>query len=136
MRIFIQTISVSSKRETDLMNITGSIRKVITDSKIKNGIVNILVQHTTAGLYINEDEPDLRQDVENLMEKFVPKGMGYQHDRRDENAHSHLRSMFLGSSVTLPLGNGAMPLGTWQNIMCIDFDGPRSRKIVVQVLGE
>lgn len=136
MKISLKDLTISSNQEVDIINITDEIKKQVKESNINNGVVNIFSQHTTIAFYINEDEPNLREDIETLLEKLVPKGVSYQHNLKDDNADSHLRSIILLPFVILPIEKGEISLGTWQNIMCIDLDGPRKRRIRIQIIGE
>ena len=102
-------------------------------SKIATGTLLVFTPHTTTALTINEDEPGLLQDILNMLSQIVPKGEGYSHDRIDSNAHSHILASIIGSSISIPIMNGRAALGTWQSILFIELDGPRSRKVTVQI---
>ena len=136
MRVYSSNIPVETRKRIELINITPEVKKVVREAKVKNGVVNVFSGHTTLGLYINEDEPNLRRDVENLMEKLAPVDGEYHHNRIDDNAHAHLRSILLSPFLTIPIVEGELTLGTWQSIFCAEFDGPRRRNITVQVIGE
>jgi len=136
MKLFSDTFEVSTRGEVDLVNITDRLTETVRGSGVENGIANVLCLHTTCGLYINEDESRLRRDVERALEKLVPKGVGYNHDKIDNNTHAHLRTILLSSTLTLPVSGGRPVLGTWQKLFCAEFDGPRTRMIRIQVLGE
>ncbi|MDH5362221.1 MAG: secondary thiamine-phosphate synthase enzyme YjbQ [Aigarchaeota archaeon] len=136
MKVFSDTFEVSTRGEVELVNITGRLKESVRSSGVENGIANVLCPHTTCGLYVNEDESRLKRDVENVLEKLVPKGAGYGHDSVDDNAHAHLRTILLSATLTLPVLDGRPVMGTWQNVFCAEFDGPRTRTIRIQVLGE
>ncbi len=129
-------ISISTSRAEDLIEITGSVDKIVSESRVANGMVHVFVPHATAGIILNEsDDPNIRTDFLNAIEKAVPKRAAYLHDRIDRNAAAHIRSALVGSSVFIPIQNGRLVLGTWQTIMFCEFDGPRqSRRIVVQII--
>lgn len=129
-------ISISTSRAEDLIEITGRVDKIVSESRVANGMVHVFVPHATAGIILNEsDDPNIRTDFLNAIEKAVPKRAGYLHDRIDRNAAAHIRSALVGSSVFIPIQNGRLVLGTWQTIMFCEFDGPRqSRRIVVQII--
>lgn len=129
----IQTISVKTSRETQFIDITGEVEKVVRESGVKEGAVNIFTRHTTTAIIINENEPGLLRDFEKLVE-LVPRGRGYEHDRIDDNAHSHLRSILLGPNKVVPIIEGSLALGTWQRIFLAEFDGPRAREVIAQVI--
>ena len=136
MKVFSDTFEVSTRGEVELVNVTGRLKESVRSSGVENGIANVLCPHTTCGLYVNEDESRLKRDVENVLEKLVPKGAGYGHDSVDDNAHAHLRTILLSATLTLPVLDGRPVMGTWQNVFCAEFDGPRTRTIRIQVLGE
>ncbi|MEM3096518.1 MAG: secondary thiamine-phosphate synthase enzyme YjbQ, partial [Nitrososphaerota archaeon] len=122
----------------ELVDITDKVREIVSSSGISKGFVGVFSLHTTLGLYLNENETNLRRDVLEFLEKLAPKGAGYHHDTVDANANafSHLRAILLSNSLTTPVENGAPVLGTWQSIIAAEFDGPRTRRILVQVIGD
>ncbi len=136
VKVFSGIFEVSTGGEVDSVNITNQITETVRRSNVESGIANVLCLHTTCGLYINEDESRLKQDVQKTLGRLVPKGGGYGHDSIDDNAHAHLRTILLSSTLTLPVSGGRPVLGTWQKVFCAEFDGPRARTIRVQVLGE
>ena len=134
---------MKSKKSTELIRITDEIRKTIQMTNLKNGIVNVFTLHTTTGITINEDDTKLEQDIARFMVKLVPEDDSYAHHRffrKDGrmavNAYSHIRASLLGANVTIPLQDGALVLGSRQNIYLVDLDGPQLRGFVVQILGE
>ena len=129
MKVVSKTLTISSKARAEIINITYQLRDTITKEGLKNGIVNIFVKHTTCGLIINEAEKGLITDILNFFNKQVPYQAGYIHDRIDNNADAHLKSILTGVSVTLPIINGELALGTWQSILLCEFDGPRERTV-------
>jgi len=145
MRIVNRHLEVSSGDGITLHDITPPLRDLIDDSGIVNGFVTVTSRHTTSALTINEFEDRLRQDVQNFFGRLVPPDEKYLHNDihlRDcppdepENAHSHLIAMLLGSSEVIALKEGELDLGNWQSVMLVDLDGPRKRKVSVQVYGE
>lgn len=127
---------ISTDRTEDLIEITREVQQIVDQSKIKSGLVHVFVPHATAGIILNEsDDPNIKTDFLNALEKAIPKRANYLHDRIDRNAAAHIRSALVGSSITIPLHNGGLVLGTWQTIMFCEFDGPRStRRIIVQII--
>jgi len=125
-------ISIKTSKEVQFIDITSEIERVVRESGVKEGAANIFTKHTTTAIIINENEPGLLKDYEKLVE-LVPKGRGYEHDRIDDNAHAHLRSILLGPNKVVPIIKGELALGTWQRIFLAEFDGPRVREVVVQV---
>ena len=131
------TLNIGSNKRVEIIDITKDLSGILTKCKIKEGIVNIFAKHSTAGIVINENESGLVKDFQNTLESLIPTGQGYLHDRIDNNADSHIRAFFIGSSETIPIENGHLSLGTWQSVFFIELDGPRSnRKFVVTVIGE
>lgn len=133
--MYTQELSISSKRDTEFIDITGEVERVLATSRIEEGSVLVYSRHTTAAIAINEAEPGLLEDYTSLLEKLVPRGKGYSHDRIDDNAHSHLRSLLLGNHKLIPVVGSQLGLGTWQRVFFVELDGPRRRKAVVQVFG-
>ena len=136
MNIYSKVLSIETRSSVDLRNISGYVRQVVDESGVKNGLVTIFVPHTTAGIYVNEDEGGLKRDVDNILSKLIPKGAGYLHDEVDDNAHAHLRSIVISPSITIPIIDGRIATGTWQSIFFAEFDGPRRRRVIVHVMGD
>ena len=136
MKVFVKEFTVSTKSREDIVNITREVEKIVAESGIKNGIVLVYVPHATALLIVNEDEPGLRTDYLNKLLQVFPRDGQYLHNRIDDNANAHLASAMVGSSRIFPLVNGRIVRGTWQEILLVDMDGPRTRRVIVEVLGE
>ena len=132
-------ISLRTRGDGDIQDITAKVEKIVTDSQILNGIVTVFVNGSTAGVTTIEYEPGLVADLEDMWDRLVPEKKEYKHNRAwgDENGHSHVRAALLGASLTIPFMNKTMALGTWQQIVLIDFDNrQRSREIFIQLMGE
>ncbi|WP_372816873.1 secondary thiamine-phosphate synthase enzyme YjbQ [Pyrococcus kukulkanii] len=129
----MDVVRVTTSKEVEIIDITEKVREIVRKSGVEDGIVVVFTRHTTAGIIINENESGLISDLEKTLEKLIPKGAGYSHDRIDNNAHSHLRAIILGSSVVIPVENGRLALGTWQSVLFVELDGPRTREIYVKV---
>lgn len=139
MKVITEYLNLNTKGEIDIVNITAKVEEILKRDKLKNGIVNISCMGSTAGITTCEDEQGLLADLKDVMEKLIPRHKGYQHDKTldNGNAHSHLRSSLVGSTLTVPFTNAELKLGTWQQIIFIEFDNrPRQRKITLQFLGE
>jgi len=143
LRFVVEKLSVNSKKSTELIRITDEVRRTVQMSGLKNGIVNVFTLHTTTGVTINEDDIKLEEDIARFMVKLVPEDDSYAHHRffrKDGrmavNAYSHIRASLLGANVTMPLQDGALVLGSRQNIYLVDLDGPQTRGLVVQIVGE
>ena len=141
------TLSHQTKGLFDFIDVTSEVKKFVSESSVKNGLVNIQIMHTSAALIFNENEPLLLEDIKNNLEEQASKSISYQHDNFDKrtvnvcenecvNGHSHCKAIRLPSTVTLNLIDGKLQLGQWQSIILAELDSPRPRKIQVQVIGE
>ncbi len=136
---FSETISLSTKGFTDILDITSQVDTVIGRSKIENGLVTVFCPGSTGALTTIEYESGVLRDLQKAIEKIAPSNIPYEHDRRwgDGNGFSHVRAALVKPSLTIPLVKGRLALGTWQQIVFIDFDNrERERNILVQVMGE
>lgn len=139
MKTINEKIELETKGNGDLVNITDKVNDLVSDSNIDNGQVTVFVVGSTAAITTFEYEPGLIKDVRDLCEKMIPSKHHYNHDETwgDANGFSHLRATLLGPSLVVPIDNGKTVLGTWQQIVLAEFDNrPRSREIVVQIIGE
>ncbi|MFC2001306.1 secondary thiamine-phosphate synthase enzyme YjbQ [Chloroflexota bacterium] len=137
--IITRKISLQTKGECDIIDITPQIEQQVTETNINNGTVTIFVAGATAGITTIEFEPGLIADFQSMWERIAPKNIPYNHDRRwgDGNGHSHTRASLLGASLVVPFSNKRLTLGTWQQVVVVDFDNrARSRQIVLQIMGE
>jgi secondary thiamine-phosphate synthase enzyme len=117
--------------------LTDKIEETLKDSKLNEGLISIFTKHSTSAIVINEDEKGLIKDFKNILKTIVPSSLKYEHDLIDNNASSHLRSLFLSSSETIPFTNGKLNLGVWQSIFFVELDGPRNnRTIIITIIGE
>ncbi|NQE45206.1 hypothetical protein C5S31_04190 [ANME-1 cluster archaeon GoMg2] len=130
----MERIEVKTRESTELIDITEKLKEVVKSAGVDSGICVIFTRHTTSGIIINENESGLKQDIVAILNELVPKGTGYLHDRIDNNAHSHLRAVLLGTSVTIPIDRGELVLGSWQSIFFVECDGPRRREVYVQIV--
>ncbi|MCZ6766155.1 MAG: secondary thiamine-phosphate synthase enzyme YjbQ [bacterium] len=131
--------TVESSGYCHLENITSNVQDALEKSRLKDGIACVAVVGSTAAISTLEYEPGLLKDVPEFFEKLFPSDRSYHHDEtwHDGNGFSHLRSFFLKTSLTIPFSDGRMMLGTWQQVVLADFDNkPRSRRVVVQLVGE
>ena len=122
----------------DIIDLTAKVRDQIGQEKIKKGLATLFVSGSTAALTTLEHEPGLVQDLKEFVERLIPSGKKYHHDDRwgDDNGFSHLRASLFGPSLQIPIENGRLLLGTWQQIVLVDFDNrPRTREIVLQIMG-
>jgi secondary thiamine-phosphate synthase enzyme len=128
----IQELVIETRQSTELIDITRKVQAVVDKSGIKDGICLVYVPHTTVGLLINEHEAGLHTDLVRLLNQLVPERGSYQHP--DGNAHAHIKASLLGTSKYFVIGGGHLLLGTWQSIFLSEFDGPRSRKVIVKMV--
>ncbi len=129
----VKYLDVYSEKRTHFIDITDEVREIVSESGIREGICYIYVPHTTAGVFINENaDPDVRIDIENTLEKLIPWVANYRHV--EGNAAAHIKSVLVGSSVSIPISSGRLLLGTWQGIFFAEFDGPRTRKVIVKII--
>lgn len=134
-----KTIRLNTKGNCDIIDITSEIAREISNSNITNGIATIFIAGSTAGITTIEYESGLISDFKYMWERNVPLNIPYQHDQRwgDGNGFSHVRAALQGPSLVVPFTNKKMALGTWQQIVVMDFDNrPRTREIVIQLLGD
>lgn len=139
MKVISDSISISTQGFSDMKDLTSEVTKKLSDSGLQNGIINLFVPGSTGGLTTIEYESGLVEDFSELMEKIIPSNLTYHHDARwgDGNGFSHVRSSLLGPSLNVPFSSGALNLGTWQQIVFLDFDNrSRSRTILLQFMGE
>ncbi|MBN1153040.1 MAG: YjbQ family protein [Dehalococcoidia bacterium] len=132
-------LTVQTRGDGDVLNLTAQLNGFVSASGVGSGLVTVAVVGSTAGITTIEYEPGLVADLRKAFERVAPSGVAYEHDARwgDGNGHAHVRASLLGPSVTLPVVAGALALGTWQQVVLVDFDTrPRTRRIVFQVLGQ
>lgn len=128
-------LSVATKAQVEMVDITASVRRAIDESGVKNGLAVIFVPHTTAAVTINENaDPDVVRDMVMELNKLVPFDDNYRHG--EGNSAAHIKTSLTGSSETVPVVQGEPRLGTWQGIYFCEFDGPRRRRFTVQVIGQ
>jgi secondary thiamine-phosphate synthase enzyme len=140
MAVISVPLRVSMPGDTQFENISEPIRQALASTGLLAGIVTIFIKHTTASVLIIEDEPGIRADTKTLWHRLIPADPAWQHNQRnpgEDNGHSHLRGQMQGQSLTIPFSDGSMTLGTWQQIVILDFDTrPRTRDLVIQIIGE
>jgi secondary thiamine-phosphate synthase enzyme len=132
-----ESITISTRKREELVDITGQVKGVVQRSGVANGLVSVYAQGATAAIMIQENWDDsVQTDVVQLLQQLIPPGV-WLHDRQDGNGDAHLKSGLVGPSETIPLVDGALGLSRWQNIFFCEFDGPRSeRRIVCTVLAD
>ena len=139
MKIINEKITLDTKGNGDLLDITGRISRLLASSRLKKGNLTVFVIGSTAAITTFEYEPGLIKDTQELYEKLIPSRERYHHDETwgDANGFSHLRASLQGPSLTIPFEEGKLLLGTWQQVVLAEFDNrSRRRQIVVQIIGE
>jgi secondary thiamine-phosphate synthase enzyme len=125
----LKTISVSTKRRSELVDISGEVSRVVRESGIADGVVTIFVPHTTAGVTINENaDPDVTRDIVSKLDREFPQDDDYRH--AEGNSDAHIKTSLVGPSIQIIINEGRLVLGTWQGIYFCEFDGPRSRNAI------
>lgn len=128
------TFTVDTGSRLTTVDVTDEVAAAVPGD-LESGTATVFVEHTTAGLVVQEDESRLRGDLESFLGDLVPDD-GHAHDRIDDNADSHLRAMLVGPDTTIPVANGDLALGTWQSVLLLECDGPRTRTVSVTTVGE
>ncbi len=139
MTVVTKDIAIQSKGNCDIIDITPQVAKILEESGVNSGIVTLFIVGSTAGITTIEYEPNLVSDFKNMWDRVIPRNIPYEHDKTwgDGNGHSHVRASLLGASLIIPFVNKRLTLGTWQQIVFVDFDNrPRRREIIIQILGE
>ena len=139
MTVVTKDITFQTKGNYDIIDITSQVAKKVEESRVSNGTVTLFISGSTAGVTTIEYEPMLLSDFKQMWDSVIPQNIPYEHNKTwgDGNGHSHVRASLLGASLTIPFVNKRLTLGTWQQIVFIDFDNrSRSRKMVLQIMGE
>lgn len=139
MTVKTKQLSIHTRGEGDILDITEQVAEVVAETKLKNGIVTVFVPGSTGAISTIEYEPGLLKDFPNMLERIAPKNLVYEHEKRwhDGNGHSHVRASLIGPSLTLPFVDRRLTLGTWQQIIFMELDvRSRVRNLVLQIIGE
>ncbi|MBN1375113.1 MAG: YjbQ family protein [Dehalococcoidia bacterium] len=139
MTVACKRIQIGTHGQGEMINATAEITREVSNSGVNSGTVTVFIPGSTAGVTTIEYEPGLISDMKAMWDREVPSNINYEHDKAwgDGNGHSHIRASLLGPSITIPFVNKRLTLGTWQQIVIIDFDvRSRSREIILQIMGE
>jgi len=139
MTVVTKSITFKTRGNCDIIDITSEVASEVKQSGVNSGMVTLFIFGSTAGLTTIEYEPGLLSDFKEMWDRIIPQNMPYEHNKAwgDGNGHSHVRASALGASLTIPFVNKRLTLGTWQQIVFVDFDvRPRSRELVLQLIGE
>ena len=137
MTVFTDYLWFTTKKRQEFIRITDEIAAIVKKSGVAEGFVLVSAMHITAGVYVNDWEEGLIQDFQVWLEKLAPAGLDYRHHQTGEdNADAHLKRTLMGHQVMLPITNGTLDLGPWEQVFYPEFDGQRKKRIVVKVMGE
>ena len=135
MTVRHEQITVVTKKREETIDITPRVKSAVTRAKVGDGIVAVSVAHTTAAVFVNENaDPDVQRDLLTALERAVPRDAKYAH--AEGNGPAHIKAVLIGNSLTLPVRDGAIALGTWQGIYFAELDGPRERSATITVIGD
>jgi secondary thiamine-phosphate synthase enzyme len=131
--ILMKEIIVNSRKKNDMIEITSDVNNIIKESKVQNGFVIVYVPHTTAGITINEGaDPSVQRDIIETLKNIIPENSDYHH--MEGNSDAHIKASLIGSSITVLIKNKKLVLGTWQSIFFFEGDGPRNRKVYLEII--
>ena len=134
MKTFTRRLSVRTRKRKDFVDITREVERVLDESGISDGILTVFIPHTTCGVVINENwDPTVREDIQDTLTSIAPENKPYKHT--EGNADAHIKTAILGNSVSIPVEDGKLPWGSWQGIFLAEFDGPRTRTVIIKVIG-
>jgi len=137
MRVFQKELKVRTRKLYDFAKITNKTKKLVNESKIKNGIIFINSLHTTTAIILQEDDRTVHEDLIDSLDRLFPENLKYKHNYEGNvNSTAHQKSNFLGNSVSVPLENNGIILGSWQDIFLVELFEPREREIVITIIGE
>ena len=137
MKIHTEYITVHTKKHRDYIHLTPQVETIVKTSCVKDGMVLVSAMHITAGVYVNDNEPGLIEDIDEWLEKLAPFRQDYQHhETGEDNGDSHLKALLIHHEVIVPITNGKLDFGTWQRIFYAEFDGQRDKRLIVKVMGE
>jgi secondary thiamine-phosphate synthase enzyme len=137
MKILTEYLTFNTKEHREYVHITPQVEQILKKSGVKDGIVLVSAMHITAGVYVNDLEDGLIEDIDAWLEKLAPFKKDYKHHQTGEdNGDSHLKAILVHHQVILPISNSKLDLGTWQRVFYAEFDGQRSKRVLVKVMGE
>jgi secondary thiamine-phosphate synthase enzyme len=137
MKSYTEYLWFQTKKQREFVNITGKAEEALEKSRIREGMMLVSAMHITAGVYVNDAEDGLIQDIEEWLGRLAPEGVDYRHHRTGEtNGDAHLKNLLIGHQVILPITQGKLDLGPWQQLYYAEFDGRRRKRVIVKVIGE
>ena len=137
MKSHTEYLWFNTKKQREFINITDEVEKALEKSQIKEGLILVSAMHITAGVYVNDAESGLIADIEEWLEKLAPFRRDYRHHRTGEsNGDAHLKNLLIGHEVVVPVTNGKLDFGPWQQVYYAEFDGQRRKRVMIKVIGE
>ncbi len=137
MKSLTEYLWFNTSQEQEFINITSELKKILAHSQVKEGFMLVSAMHITAGVYVNDDEPGLIEDIQAWLAKLAPENLNYLHHRTGEtNGHAHLRNLLIHHQVIVPITQAKLDLGRWQEVFYAEFDGKRKKRVIVKVMGE
>ncbi len=137
MKSHTEYLWFNTKKQREFINITEEVQKALEKSQIKEGLILVSAMHITAGVYVNDAESGLIADIEEWLEKLAPFRRDYRHHHTGEsNGDAHLKNLLIGHEVVVPVTNGRLDFGPWQQVYYAEFDGQRRKRVLIKVLGE
>lgn len=137
MKTYTEYLFFETKKKREYINITDKIEGIVEKSTVKEGMVLVSAMHITAGVYVNDAESGLIADIDEWLEKLAPFNINYRHHRTGEtNGDAHLKNLLIGHEVIIPITNGRLDFGPWQQVYYAEFDGQRKKRVVIKVMGE
>ena len=137
MKSHTEYLTFNTKKHREYVHITPQVEGILKKSGLKDGIVLVSAMHITAGVYVNDNESGLIEDIDEWLEKLAPFRQNYaHHETGEDNGDSHLKAILVHHQIILPVTNGKLDLGTWQRVFYAEFDGQREKRVLVKVMGE
>ena len=137
MKSYTEYLWFNTKKQREFINITDEVEKALEKSQIKEGLILVSAMHITAGVYVNDAESGLIADIEEWLEKLAPCRRDYRHHRTGEtNGDAHLKNLLIGHEVVVPVTNGKLDFGPWQQVYYAEFDGQRRKRVLIKIIGE
>jgi secondary thiamine-phosphate synthase enzyme len=137
MKFATEYLWFSTKQAREYINITDDVARVVRDSGVREGMVLVSAMHITAGVYVNDAEPGIIRDIDEWADRIAPEGPDYHHHRTGEsNGDAHLKSLLIHHQVVVPITDGGLDLGPWQQIYYAEFDGRRRKRVIIKAMGE
>lgn len=136
MQAYTTYLTFNTKQKREYINITAEVEKALKESGFQEGFALISAMHLTAGVYINDNEAGLIKDIDEMLEKLAPYRSNYQHHRTGEdNGDAHLKNMLVGHQVLIPITRGRLDFGPWQQVFYAEFDGKRTKRVIIKLMG-